>query len=75
MNTDENWRDEHERKDQQWESDKSRTTSQVVEYFERWKAGAQSSEDTERCQTFFDIGYSPPDYVEHHTSASRPNPG
>ncbi|ENS2603108.1 hypothetical protein ACEZZH_003795 [Salmonella enterica] len=53
MNTDENWRDEYERKDQQWESDKSRTTSQVVEYFERWKAGAQSSEDTERCQIFF----------------------
>lgn len=56
MNTDENWRDEHDRKYQQWESDKSGTTSQVAEYYKHWKAGALSHEDTECCQTFFDKG-------------------
>ncbi|EEI6292646.1 hypothetical protein GUQ00_000573 [Salmonella enterica] len=47
MNTNENWRDELERKHQQ-ESDKSGTTSQVEKYYKRWKAGALSREDTER---------------------------
>ncbi|ELM5540006.1 hypothetical protein Q2534_001380 [Salmonella enterica] len=56
MNTNENWRDELERKHQQSESDKSGTTSKVEEYYKRWKEGALSHADTEHCQTFFDKG-------------------
>lgn len=52
MNTNENCRDNHE----QQESDKSGTTSRVVKYYENWKAGALKTEDTDRCQTFFDQG-------------------
>lgn len=40
----------------QQEFDKSEATSQVAEYYERWKTGALSYQDTERCQTFFDKG-------------------
>ncbi|HAF2162447.1 TPA: hypothetical protein G8N56_004021 [Salmonella enterica] len=50
MITDENSQDNR----MQQGSDKSGTTSQVAKYYEDRKAGALSSEDTERCQTFFD---------------------
>ncbi|HFX2464523.1 TPA: hypothetical protein ACIA70_002931 [Salmonella enterica subsp. enterica serovar Java] len=52
MITDENYQDNR----MQQEPDKSGTASLVAKYYEDWKAGALSSEDTERCQTFFDKG-------------------
>ncbi|EGP9458828.1 hypothetical protein U8557_002816 [Salmonella enterica] len=52
MNTNENFQDNRG----QQESDKSGTTSQVEEYYKRWKAGALSRANTEHCQIFFDKG-------------------